>query len=71
MKKLVLTAAFVMASFGAFASNNDVKSNNTIVPVKNNVEIVNSSNVDETKAAPICTVGINLGVISFSYSWEC
>ena len=70
MKKLVLTAAFVMASFGAFASNNDVKLKNTIVPVKNNVEIVNNSNVDETKTAHFCKVTVDLGVISFYYLWE-
>jgi hypothetical protein len=43
MKKLILSITFVLASFGAFASNGDVKSNNTIVPIKNNIEIVNTS----------------------------
>jgi hypothetical protein len=74
MKKLVLTAAFMLASFGAFAANNDVKSNTGIAPVKNNVEIVSISDnlsVDVLKAPPTCTLGINLGIVSFSYTWEC
>jgi hypothetical protein len=70
MKKLVLTATFMLASFGAFAANGEIKSNNTIVPVKNNVEVVNTSN-KTLKVKEICTVSIDFGVIGFSYSWDC
>jgi hypothetical protein len=73
MKKVLLTATFVLASFGAFASNAAVKSN-AIVPVKNNLEVMNISNslnADEQKQAPTCTVSVNLGIVSFSYTWEC
>jgi hypothetical protein len=74
MKKVLLTATFVLASFGAFAANATVKSNNAIVPAKNSVEIVNISNKTvnvEIQKPGTCTVGVNLGIISFSYSWEC
>jgi hypothetical protein len=70
MKKLVLTATFMLASFGAFAANNEVKSNNTIVPVKNNVEVVNTSN-KTLKVKGTCTISVDFVVIGFSYSWEC
>jgi hypothetical protein len=66
MKKVLLTATFVLASFGAFASNAAVKSN-AIVPVKNNVEV---KSVDK-KQPVTCTVTVSVVVAEFSVSWCC
>ena len=74
MKKLVLTAAFVMASFGAFASNNDVKLNNGIATVKKNVEIAN--NLNKTlkiylKVPVNCDANIDTGLFTIVIVWCC
>jgi hypothetical protein len=67
MKKLVLTAAFMLASFGAFAANNDLKSNTGVAPVKNNVEL---AKVDSVKHPVMCSVSIGY-IIEFSVTWCC
>ena len=71
MKKLVLTAAFVMASFGAIASNNDMKLNNNIVPVKNNVQIVNKTLKIYLKVPVNCDANINTGLFTIVIVWCC
>ncbi len=72
MKKLVLSATFMLASFGAFAANGEVKSNNGITSVKNSVEIVTISNTNEVNEQPVtCTITVSAVVVEFSVSWCC
>jgi hypothetical protein len=67
MKKLVLSATFMLASFGAFAANSEVKSNKVVLPVKNNIEL---AKVEYKKHPVMCTVGVSY-IIEFSITWCC
>lgn len=69
MKKVLLTATFVLASFGAFASNTNAKVNSVVIPAKNNVDVVKY--VDEKEKEVTCTVTISAGFVEFSVSWCC
>jgi hypothetical protein len=68
MKKLVLTATFALATLGAFAANGEVKSNNPIVPVKNNIAVLKDK---FTKHPLYCAVSVDLGIITVTFNWEC
>jgi hypothetical protein len=74
MKKIVLTASFVLASIGAFATNTDIKSNNTIVPVKNKVKFINISNKNisfDLKFQNSCDANIDNGLFTIIVVWCC
>jgi hypothetical protein len=73
MKKIIVTAFFVLASFSSFANSNAI-SNSSIVPVKDKIEVVNISNtnlIEDKQKEIVCTYTISLGFVSFSYSWDC
>jgi hypothetical protein len=74
MKKILLTTTFVLVSFGAFAANNHVKPNNSIVTTKNNVKIVNISNKNLNvylKVPASCDANIDTGLFTIIIVWCC
>jgi hypothetical protein len=71
MKKILITATFVLASLGAFAAKNDVKSNMRIIPLKNKLEIVKISTF-KIKEPVRCSYILRIGDLELiAFYWDC
>ncbi len=64
----------MLASFGAFASNGEVKSNNGITSIKNDIEIKNELNKTlqlDIQMAVNCDSNIDTGLFVITIVWCC